>query len=286
VVARIFGSAEYLHWHRHFTHAIVFLPLVAVLPVLFVRFVLRRRFPWRAGYIASLVAVGTHPLLDLLNIYGVRIALPFTSEWYRLDITNVVDVWMSAVLLLAAFGPFLSKLVSQEIGARSSSGRGWAIFALTFLLAYNAGRAVLHERAVAMVDSRLYGGREPLRVSLLPSAFNPFRWGSIVETEDAYWLQRVSVLDGFNPDDGRRFYKPEVSPAMERARETRPMQVFLDFAQYPLWRMEPVAEPEGGIRLMVTDMRFAEEPFERFVASAVLDSNLRVVSSRFEFQPD
>jgi inner membrane protein len=286
IISAFSGSASYLHWHRHFTHSIVFLPVMAILPVLFVRYVLRRRISWRPAYLVSLVAVSTHPLLDLLNIYGVRIGLPFTHHWYRLDITNVLDIWIWGALLLAAFGPFLNRLVSQEIGARPSHGRGWAVFALAFLLIYNGGRAVLHGRAVAVLDSRLYGGEAPVRVAVIPSAYNPFQWGGIVETAEAYWIHETNLLRRFDPDDGSRFFKPVMAEPIARAGNAPGVREFVDFAQFPLWKMEPAADPEDGFRVTVTDMRFSRRPFSRFVAFAVLDSRLNVVRSRFLFDAE
>ena len=63
----------------------------------------------------------------------------------------------------------MARLVNTEIGARTkSAGRGFAIFALLFLALYNVGRGVLHARAVATLDSRIYAGAAPQRVAALP----------------------------------------------------------------------------------------------------------------------
>ena len=79
---------------------------------------------------------------------GSGCCCPFSERWLRLDLTSVVDVWIWAVLLLGILGPFLGKLVRSEISSGSvrvrSYGRGWAWFALVFLLLYNYGRSVTH----------------------------------------------------------------------------------------------------------------------------------------------
>ncbi len=84
------------------------------------------------AFAISLAGVASHLLLDWTNAYGVRFLLPFSSGWYSLDLNNIIDVWMWAVLILAAVGPWVGRLVSSEVGARSGSGRGLAIFALAF----------------------------------------------------------------------------------------------------------------------------------------------------------
>ena len=57
-----------------------------------------------------LFAVGrAQPLvLDWTNVYGIRLLLPFSSRWLRLDMTDVVDPWILAMLLLAVAAPALS----------------------------------------------------------------------------------------------------------------------------------------------------------------------------------
>ena len=69
--------------------------------------------------------------------------------------------------LVAKAAPALSRLVSSEIGGRRSPGRGWAIFALLMLGAYDFGRYLAHERVLAMLDTRIYRGETPLRLRLI-----------------------------------------------------------------------------------------------------------------------
>jgi inner membrane protein len=56
------------------------------------------RFCGRA-YLCSLLCVLGHLLLDWTNIYGMRMLLPFSSRWLRLDITDVIDPWILTLLL-------------------------------------------------------------------------------------------------------------------------------------------------------------------------------------------
>jgi inner membrane protein len=283
VVCAAGGALTYLNYHRHLTHSLLLIPVMAALPVLVVRLATRKRLPWLPALAISMVGVLSHLLLDLTNIYGIRLGLPFTGTWYRLDQTSVIDFWIWGAALLGVAGPLLSRLVSSEIGARRASGRGGAVFALTFLLLYNGTRAVLHERAVAVLDSRLYSGGAPLRVAALPNPVNPLQWSGLVETRDAYSLHRVNLLADFNPAQGFVFYKPEASPVLDAAGRTQVFQEFLRFSQFPYWRAIPVPEPEGGTLVEAMDMRFGSPPAPGFVASAVLDSRLEVLRSAFSF---
>ena len=178
VVSAAGGSLNYLNYHRHLTHAVAMLPLMALLPVLLVRLFARRPLHWGAAYLISAIGVASHLALDSTNVYGVRLLLPFSAQWFHLDITSVIDVWIWAMILLALAGPLISRLVSSEIGAktRGVAARRFALAALAFLALYNGGHAVLHARALAMLDARVYQGSAPTRVAAFPDPVDPWRF--------------------------------------------------------------------------------------------------------------
>ncbi len=283
-ISRFGGTVRYLEYHRGLSHALVAIPVLALIPVLLVRLFSRTKLPWRRAYLVSLAGVATHPLLDWTNVYGVRLLEPFSSAWLRADIFSVVDVWIWAALLLGWAGPAIARLVSSEIGARPGTGRGGAFFALGFLCIYGLFRYTLHERAIVTLDAYLYEGRAPLRVAAIPTPFNPFRWVGLVEGPNFYAVYPDwNLREPFDPAAGRIYYKPDTGPEFERAAATDAFRVFLAFSQYPLWRRTPLADPEGGQLVEAMDLRFGAPPNERFVARAVLDSSLRVVTAEFRF---
>jgi inner membrane protein len=239
--------------------------------------------------LAALIGVASHLLLDFTNSYGIRLWLPFSGEWLRLDLTSVIDIWIWGALLLGIAGPFVAGLVGSEVSSgtvrEKNHGRGFAIFALAFLLLYNCGRGVLHARAVAALDSRLYGESIPLRVAAMPYPANPWRWRGLVETSDFYEVEDLNLAGEYDPTRGMVFHKPEPNAALEAARRTVAIQEFLRFSRFPLWRIVPVAEPENAQRVEVLDMRFGTPLAPGFLASAVLDSKLQVVKTSFTFGP-
>jgi hypothetical protein len=164
------------------------------------------------------------------------------------------------------------------MGAAAGSGRALAIFALSFVAVYDFGRYLSHQRAIEILNSRIYRGEVPLRVAAFPdSASNPFRWSGWVETHDASEHFSVNVLGSFDPASGTVIYKPEPSDALDAARRNHLIEEFLKFARYPLWRVTPMADPEGARRVDVSDWRFP------FTATAVVDASNRVLSSSFHF---
>jgi inner membrane protein len=283
------GSLTYLHYHRHLTHSLIAMPVMALVPVVLIRLLARQPVRWLAAWAISMLAVATHLLLDYTNAYGIRLLLPFSERWLRLDITNVVDVWIWAALLLAIAAPFLGRLVGSEIGSARTKpaihGRGAAWFALIFVLLYDCGRAVLHSRAVAIAEARIYQGVAPLRVGAMPNATNPWRWQAVIETGDFYARQEVQIGAEFDPTRAAIFHKPDPDPVIDVARRNRAIEEFLRFSQFPLWRISPAPEPENAKLVEVVDMRFGTPLAPGFVAGAVIDSRQQVLDSFFRFGP-
>ena len=287
VVSAFGGSLNYLHYHRYITHSLVMLPVLPLVCVLVVRLFSRQPVNWLGAYGIAFIGVASHLILDLTNIYGVRLLLPFSEHWFRLDITGVIDFWIWSVLLIAIFAPVVARLVNAEIGAgtRAKGGarRGFAIFALAFLVFYDSGRYVAHARAVAILDSRIYSGSSPRHVAALPASPNPFRWRGVVETPDSFHIEQVNLLGEFDPASGRVFYKPESSPALDAARATPVFQGFLRFSQVPFWQLTPAEQVENGTRVEAMDLRFGDPQEPGFVATAIVDVKNRVLSAWFQF---
>ncbi|MBV8818485.1 MAG: metal-dependent hydrolase [Acidobacteriaceae bacterium] len=271
------GGLYYFEQHRGITHSVVMAPLVAILPLLFVLLISRSRAGWLRGYCLSLVGVLSHLTFDWTNAYGIRLLKPVSGQWFHADLNNIVDVWIWAVLILAWLGPLLGRLVSSEIGAKPGRGRGLAIFALLFIIAYDGGRYLIHERVLAALNSRVYEGSPPILSGAFPVAVNPLRWVAWVNTERLAIRYEFNAATEFDPLAGTKFYRPENTPAIDAAKTTLPVQVMRNFALYPLWILSPTDEPEGGTRVELRDERFP------FVATAIVNRSAQVVSSNFHY---
>jgi inner membrane protein len=272
------GPLYYFEHHRGITHCIAALPVMALLSALVACAFGRTMRGWLAAWGIACVGVASHLLLDWTNAYGIRLFLPFSSQFAHLDLINLFDLLIWAVLLLGWLAPMMGKLVSSEIGAKSGAGRGMAIFALSFFLVYDFGRFLSHQRAIEILNSRLYDAGPPTRVAAFPGAsVSPFDWQGWVERPEFVKRFQVNVLQQFDPAAGVTVYKPAPSAAMDAARQARPFRVFLPFAQYQLWSVTAADNPDGAHNVSVTDWRFP------FGATALVDSSNRVVSSSFHY---
>ncbi len=65
----------------------------------------QRRPPAHFGWLLALSYLGflTHPLLDWLNTYGIRLLMPFDGRWFYGDTLFIVDPWIWMVLGGSAF---------------------------------------------------------------------------------------------------------------------------------------------------------------------------------------
>jgi inner membrane protein len=283
VVSALGGTANYFHYHRWITHAIAMAPVMAVIPLLVVWLFTRKAFDWKLGYLLSLIGIASHLMLDSTNEYGVRLLLPFSDAWIGLSITSVIDVWIWAALLIGIIAPALSALVSSEIGAKQGRGRGAAIFALSLVLFYDGSRFFLRQRAIAEQETRLYEDSAPRRVTALPNRLNPFAWKGVVETDRAFYVQRMNLTSNFDPTRGRVYYKPEPLPVMDIARKEQVFVDLLRFSPFVLWRVSPSDDFPGSTQVDAIDLRFSSPPPPNFYARAVVDSGGRVVRTRYHF---
>lgn len=111
VSALMGGRAAYLLHHRGMTHSLLGAVVGALLLALVMRAVERRGaaraaraareteppIPWRCFLLPALVGVLSHPLLDLLNNYGLRPWLPFSQTRYYGDLVFIVDPWLGSI---------------------------------------------------------------------------------------------------------------------------------------------------------------------------------------------
>ena len=121
--AMMWGRDAGLHFRRGWTHgvlAMVVLPLaLAGAMTLWHRFrPARDGPPLRAGPLLMVACIGvwSHPALDWLNTYGVRLLMPFDGRWFYGDSVYIVDPWMW--LLVAA-----SVISAPQAATASSSAR-------------------------------------------------------------------------------------------------------------------------------------------------------------------
>jgi inner membrane protein len=114
-VAVLLGGHQHLAIRRGITHgpiAMVLLPLLLWgIMLWFDRWQERRgkrpekRLPLHKGWLLALAYIGclSHPALDWLNVYGIRLLEPFSSQWFYGDTLFIIDVWIWTALIIGVW---------------------------------------------------------------------------------------------------------------------------------------------------------------------------------------
>lgn len=108
-------GTEHLAFRRGITHgppALVLLPLLlAGLLWGWDRWQTKRgtrpegRLPVRLGWLYAMAFIGclSHPFFDWLNVYGIRLLEPFSSQWFYGDTLFIIDPWLWAMLIASVW---------------------------------------------------------------------------------------------------------------------------------------------------------------------------------------
>jgi len=286
------NGARYLEVHRGATHSFVGAPFLAITAAAIIwlfhrKFRKDQRYPWGRAFLLALAGVCSHLLMDFITPYGTRLFWPFSSARLAWDIYPVLDLWVLPVILVVILSPLFFRLISEEIGAKKTSFRPAAITVLTILVLFGLVRFVAHRRALAVLDSFVYKGREAQRFSAFPDSSTPFLWHAVLDTGAALEEADVEILKEFDPTQTRTFYPPEPSPAIDAARRTEVVRIFLEFAEYPWTYME---RREDGYEVVLRDLRYEYGTLglrKGAVARVRLDENFHVLKQHFSFRdPD
>lgn len=255
---------ENLAWRRGWTHGplamLVLPPILVGAMVLLDRWQARRgtrpagRLPLHVGWLFALAYIGwaSHPLLDLMNTYGIRLLMPFSDRWYYGDTLFIVDVWIWAAL---ALGVWLSSRRRRKASPRPGLP---ALLSLGIAACYTAAMgagSLAAERLTREAAARL--GHDPIgTVVASPVPVNPFRRDVVFETEGAYgfgvlhWTPspRLRLQPGLVPTNMR-------DPAIAGARREKEIADFLYWSRLPMAQIE---RQPGGTIVTITDARYSD----------------------------
>lgn len=251
-----FGSIAF---RRGWTHGPVFLALlpfvVTAVIVLWDRGVRRRRdpslAPVRPGWVLALATLGTlsHPLLDWLNTYGIRVLMPFSGTWFAGDAVFIVDPYwwllLGGTLLLARWKRPLDTV-------RFAAALAFAYPALLVVLSAAAHRVARAEAAAAGIG-------DVTEVVYQPRAGRPLSAQLIAATPDGYHFGRYTWLGARGATFGDTVIArgPWDDPRVRRAMQDPDARDFLVWARFAWVRIDTTAT---GVPVAVVfgDARFPE----------------------------
>lgn len=154
-----------LDYHRHFTHALSFAPLGALLVAGLLWPLLKRRLGMGLLYAACLLGYLVHPLLDACTSYGTHLWLPFSRQPAAWNLVAVFDPAFT-LLLAVPLAAFLRRTPSRAVAVGLLLGAGYLGLGA---FQQQRAQAALGELAQAR-------GHQPVQISVKPTLANLVLW--------------------------------------------------------------------------------------------------------------
>lgn len=174
--------------HRTESHALAWLTLISLPLAWLIAGVVKQRFQWFQWWPAIWLALITHPLLDLMTVYGTQLGLPFTDFPWAIGSIYIVDPLYTLPLLIC----LLIALWRRE--------PRWSRAGLTLSSAYLLWSMVVQGIAVYQVAPQVAQrlGEKP-HLLVTPTAFNTLVWRVVAVTPDRYYEGYWSLLSPRRP---------------------------------------------------------------------------------------
>jgi inner membrane protein len=292
-------------FRRGWTHGVL---AMAVLPILltaamlaFDRVVLKRRdrqaTPPNGRVLFGLSVLGalSHPLLDWLNTYGIRLLMPFSDRWFYGDTLFIVDPWLWLILggaVMLAWTAHTRGLVTAAVLGLGTSATmlltplvpewaravwlaGLAIWAVARLRMRAERRPAIAAGALAVavlyIGVMFAGSRLAERqvrqlarergwaveqIAAMPVPAEPLRRSVIVVAPDRYLFVPVDWTRGPAPGiEPTVFARGGHDAAVEAALSAPFVRGTRAWLRFPSYEVIPL--PDGGRRVIIRDARFA-----------------------------
>lgn len=245
-------GASSVAFRRGWTHGPIgqaLLPIVMAAALVWIdRMMARRRGrPPRARprmlLLFGYIGVFTHVFLDALNVYGVRLLMPFAERWFYGDAVFIIDPWLWVIL---AAGVVLARRGRTPAPALASLTMATAYIA-TMIWLSAAGRQIVLDAWTTTY------GRAPQALMVGPVPIDPLTKEIIVDAGDRYvtgtfgwWPRRVR----FEPE---AIPKNDDAPPVHLARQDPRIRAILVWARFPYYQLASVPD---GTRVTVQDARY------------------------------
>jgi inner membrane protein len=257
----------FLEFHRQFTHALIFIPVGALVVALGLFKLVRHSLTFREAYLACLIGYATHGLLDACTSYGTQLFWPFSNHRVSWNNVSVIDPLFTL--------PALALVITAAVKRR----RRWTYAGLVWMIGYLLLGVVQHERAWSVAEAHARAqGHDPERLTLKPGFANLVLWKAIYEHEGYYYVNAVRTWRDVTLCPGARIEKLDLSkhlPGLDlSSQQAEDVERFRWFSQdYLAFRERD---------LLVLDMRYSTVPNEvepmwgiRIDKSAAVDQHVQ-----------
>lgn len=243
-----YGSWKY---HRHFTHALWFGPLLGAL----MGWGLWRHYGRQIGHLAPwiwvmVLSILTHPLLDLFTIYGTQLLAPFSNERFEIAGVSIIDpIYTLPLMIVMGLVAFKSLKPHARLMAN---------IALIFTTSYLFFGWALNVRAEQIAAAQLKEQNITYqKLEGFTTIFQPFLRRIVVSEEAGV---RVGFVSTFSPQKIYWACRANIdAKIVDAILKTEDAQVFKWFTGD---RLGYAVNQDGTVT--VSDMRYGIEGNSRF----------------------
>lgn len=172
----------FLDFHRHFTHALVFIPIGGLLAALIAWPFARKRLPFASIYLFALLGYLPSGLIDACTSYGTHLLWPFSDARTAWSVISIIDPVFTLILLLGMVWALL----------RRSAWTSRVTLGISLL--YLLFGMVQHDRAEKVARELAENrGHTIERIAVHPSLGNVLLWRSVYESSGHYHIDGVRV---------------------------------------------------------------------------------------------
>jgi inner membrane protein len=172
----------FLEYHRHFTHALAFIPVGGLLAAAVAWIVGRGRWSFPSLILPAAVGWATHGPLDACTSYGTHLGWPFTDERVAWNLISIVDPLFTGLLLVG-----LWRALRRN---RPTPSRRWLLAAAFYLGV--CGLQVDRARA-AYALTIAERGHTPTGFEVRPSIGNNILYRGFYEVDGEYQVDAIRV---------------------------------------------------------------------------------------------
>lgn len=251
--------------HRAESHSLLWLTLASLPLAAGVARLLGPWALWRRWWLAVWLVLLTHPLLDVMTVYGTQLALPFTNHPFGVGSIFIIDPLYTLPLLVGTVWALVStakrptgSAIAQGMAAPAGRGLRANFIGLTLSTAYLVWGVAAQAHTAKLAQTSLTAqGIEATHILVTPAPFNTLLWRVVAISGHHYHEGFYSLLDATPQIAFDRFDRGmALAPELQTNLGAQRIQRF----SHGFYKLH---EQDDG-RVFITDLRMGQEPAYSF----------------------
>ncbi len=236
----------FLEYHRQFTHALIFIPIGALLCAMVFYPFARKKLSFKQVYLFSFLGYATHGFLDACTSYGTQLFWPFSNERVAWNTVSIIDPLFTIPIII-----FVTLAVTKK---NVTYARAGFIYAILFLSLGLVQKNRAEQAIYVLAEER---GHFIERTHIKPGFGNRHVWKLMYEYDGRYYVDAVRLLWDVNYIQGSSVQKLNVKRDFiwlpEESQQAKDIERFRWFSD------DFLAISPGDINLII-DVRYSYLP--------------------------